>query len=238
MHPKRHKKIRRSKKIKNMLKKMTIYYANVRDLKSKETSFQARIEEVKPSIIALTETWMSEEKNIELEGYDTVYRNDREAGAGGGILIAVHNNLRHVVCEAAKTNDGYESIWMVLDNRKVKLKIGVVYFPQEKDLTTIEAENIYSMISEEIKEGRRCGQSTIVVGDFNCKVGSKIKGNKEEKTEGGKMLIKLLREEKLAMINGSELCKGLWTRVEKNQKSILDYVLMTKENLDTERNDY
>ena len=215
-----------------MLKKMSIFYMNIRDLKSKETSFHTIIEETKPSIIAITETWMSEEDSIEINGYDTIYRNDRDDGKGGGILIAIHNNLKHVVCETAKTKEEYESIWMVLNNGRVNMKIGVVYFPQEKDVTMTEAENIYSKISEEVKEGRNCGQSIIVVGDFNCKVGNKIKGNKVETTTGGKMLIKLLKEDKLSMINGSEVCKGIWTRTEKNKKSILDYVIVSKENED------
>ncbi len=227
--PKKHKKTQRSKKIQNMLKKLSIFYVNIRDLKSKETSFKTRIEEVKPSIIAITETWMDEEDDISIEGYDTVYRNERK-GKGGGILIAVHNNLMNIVCEIAQTKEMYESIWLVLNNGRINVKIGVVYFPQEKDVTILEAESIYSKISDEVREGRSAGQSIVILGDFNCKVGTKIKGNNKEQTAGGKMLLSLIREEKLALMNGSEICKGLWTRVEGNKKSVLDYVVVSKEN--------
>ncbi len=214
-----------------MLKKMSIYYTNIRDLKSKETSFKARIEETQPSIIAVTETWLNEEDSLKIEGYETIYRNERE-GKGGGILIAIHNNLRHVVCETGRTNEEYESIWIVLNNGKVNLKLGVVYFPQEKDITVMEAESIYRKIRTEISDGRNKGQQVMVLGDFNCKVGNKIQGNHKEKTSGGKMLLNLVREGKLVMVNATEMCKGLWTRVEKNQRSVLDYVLVTKENLE------
>ena len=40
---KKGKRKKRGKKIRNMLKKMSIYYLNVRDLKSKWTSFQERV---------------------------------------------------------------------------------------------------------------------------------------------------------------------------------------------------
>ena len=85
---------------------------------------------------------MCEEDDISIEGYDTVYRNERE-GKGGGILIAVHNNLMNIVCEIAQTKEMYESIWLVLNNGRINVKIGVVYFPQEKDVTILEAESIY-----------------------------------------------------------------------------------------------
>ena len=226
---KKGKRKKRGKKIRNMLKKMSIYYLNVRDLKSKWTSFQERVSALKPSIIALTETWLKEEDQVKLEGYDRIYRNERE-GVGGGILIAIHNNLKNVVCEVSRCKDLLESIWIVLDNTKVKMKIGVLYFPQEKDVTQMEMETMYENINEEIKEGRGKSQTVMAIGDFNCKVGSVITGNKKEKTAGGKMLIKLQKEEKMTLINATEKCKGIWTRSENGSKSVLDYVLMTKEN--------
>ncbi|MCH2406113.1 MAG: hypothetical protein MK200_07975, partial [Nitrosopumilus sp.] len=47
--------------------------------------------------------------------------------------------------------------------------------PQEKPLTNEDVSNIYRMIKEQIREGRKKGQSIMVFGDFNCKVGEVIK---------------------------------------------------------------
>ncbi len=214
-----------------MLKKMSIYYLNIRDAKSKWDSFKERIAEIKPSIIALTETWLTKDDEIELEGYDLIFRNERDE-KGGGILIAVHNNIRNVVCEVSRSGDIHESLWIVLDNTKVKMKLGVLYFPQEKDVTQLEMETIYETICEEIREGRGKDQTVIIVGDFNCKVGGVIPGNKTEKTSGGKQLLQLRKEQKMELMNATDKCKGLWTRSENGSKSVLDYVLISKENCD------
>ena len=51
------KKTRRSRSIRNKLASFKIYYINIRDIKCKRNSFEAIIEEVKPTVIAVTETW-------------------------------------------------------------------------------------------------------------------------------------------------------------------------------------
>lgn len=50
------------------------------------------------------------------------------------------------------------------------------------------------------------------MGDLNCKVGNRIRNNREEVTKGGRILMKLLEEEKMEIINSSQKCIGKWTR--------------------------
>ena len=71
----------------------------------------------------------------------------------------------------------------------------------------------------------------MILGDLNCKVGNTIEGNKDEITKGGKLLLKLMKKYKMKMINAEECCEGLWTRIEGDQKSILDYVLVFEEDV-------
>ena len=69
------------------------------------------------------------------------------------------------------------------------------------------------------------------MGDFNCKIGDRIEGNKLEVTKAGKLLLQLMDREELEVVNNSEQCKGKWTRVEKLNKSILDYIIIRKDDI-------
>ena len=48
-------------------------------------------------------------------------------------MIAVRNEIKDITVEVKKTKESFESIWVLVNNTKIKLRIGVVYFPQEND---------------------------------------------------------------------------------------------------------
>ncbi len=197
---------------------------------SKTEAFMDIIKEINPTVIAITETWLNDAERFEIDGYH-VRRNDRK-GKGGGILLAVRNEIKNITTETHRTEEGYESIWIVIDNTKVKLKMGVLYMPQESETPKEAMKEIYKDIRKEIQEGKKNNQKVIMIGDMNCKIGNKIEGNKEEVTTGGKELLKLTEREELEIVNGTDKCKGIWTRDENGSKSILDYVLIDKDEVD------
>ena len=67
------------------------------------------------------------------------------------------------------------------------------------------------------------------MGDMNCKIGMQIKGNTEEVSKGGKILLDLLEDEKLNLGNSGKCCRGKWKRSEGEHRSILDYVIFNGE---------
>ena len=73
-------------------------------------------------------------------------------------------------------------------------------------------------------------QKLLIVGDFNCKIGTIIDGNKEEVTVGGKILRKMMTENKLTVVNSLKCTKGLWTREQGDSKSIIDFVITKTED--------
>ena len=81
---------------------------------------------------AVTETWMDDDYDMKIEGYSEPYRNDRNRD-GGGIMIAVRQELKNITVEVKRTKEKIESLWVVINNTRIKMRIGVVYFPQEKD---------------------------------------------------------------------------------------------------------
>ena len=145
---------------------------------------------------------------------------------GGGVLLAVRNELKYVTTEVKKTKDKVESLWIVIDNKRIKIRIGIVYFPQEQDQ---DIKEIYKVIKQQVRESAENSESLIVVGDFNCKVGDVVKGNKKKKSTGGKKLIQFAEKEGLVIGNSMEICEGTWTREEGKSKSILDYAIFDEE---------
>jgi hypothetical protein len=85
--------VRRSQPIRNELSNFKLYYLNIRDIKLKRESFAEIINEVKPSVFAITETHLGERSELEIEGYKEIFRNDRDI-YGGGVLIGVKDTLK------------------------------------------------------------------------------------------------------------------------------------------------
>ena len=108
--------------------------------------------------------------------------------------------------------DNCEIRWMKLDNGRARVKIGVVYMPQEKSTTTPELKKIYKRIEEEVIKTHQAKESIIILGDFNGKVGEKIQGNDSEVSKGGRLLLELCKNTGMVNGNAQKNCTGLWTR--------------------------
>ena len=63
--------------------------------------------------------------------------------------------------------------------------------PQEDKKTVKQLEEIYKKIEEEITTAITQNEKIILMGDFNCKVGSCIPNNHEEISKGGRILLKI-----------------------------------------------
>ena len=114
---------------------------------------------------------------------------------------------------------------MKLDNGVVKLRIGAVYMPQESRTLLKDIKEIYKAIDEEVKKAEK-GEKILLMGDFNCKIGSAIPGNATEISKGGRELLNLANKNNLKILNTTKCCSGLWTRQQNDEQSVLDYVLV------------
>ena len=169
--------------IKNQFKSFSVYYTNIRDIKCKILSFEEIIRTTRPTVIAITETHMYKDYELKIEGYE-IYRNDRNED-GGGVMLAVKTELKFISVEVKQTSEYLESLWVLINNNKVKLRIGVVYFLQEPDQNLKE---IYKIIKEQVQESGKNDESVMIIGDFNSKIGKDIEGNYKKVTRGGKKL--------------------------------------------------
>ena len=113
-------------------------------------------------------------------------------------------------------------------------KLGAIYAPQENVTPNNELKLMYEDIREQIKIGKEEKQQILIIGDFNAKIGEAVEGNKTQVTKGGRQLLKLANKENMIILNTvKEKCKGVWTRVQGEEKSIIDYVLTDASSANT-----
>ena len=176
---------------------------------------------------------MQKEEEIQIPGYSLVYRNDRSANSGR-ILIGVRDNIKNISLELTQENKVGQSLWILLTNTKKKIRIGVIYAPQENVTPNNELKLMYEDIREQVKIGKEEKQQILIIGDFNAKIGEAVGGNKTQVTEGGRQLLKLANKENMIILNAvKEKCKRVWTRVQGEEKSIIDYVLTDASSANT-----
>lgn len=120
----------------NNLNNLSIYYQNVRGLRSKTNIFYRNVCAASYDIIILTETWLLDGiSDAELfDGRYVVWRRDRDykytgQTRGGGVLIATHKMLATIYQPTYQSTA--EDLWVTLDfgNKlpNVKLHICVLY---------------------------------------------------------------------------------------------------------------
>ena len=203
-------------------------YLNIRGLKSKVTTLHNIIDELQPTIFCITETHLMEKEEIEIEGYK-IFDNNRDQD-GGGVMIGVQNQLKDIVTMVEKHKGVEESLWIVIDNKQVAIRLGVIYAPQESRTSKERYKEMYQNIEEQILIAKEKNQKLLMMGDFNCKIGKVIEGNTDEVSLSGRLFNKMIAKNKLLVLNGWENCKGIWTREEGGSRNVLDYIVIDQED--------
>ena len=222
-------KVRRSKKNKNMFKKFTLYYNNIRGIKSKVESLKEIVKEEKPHIICLNEILLGDEEKVEIEDYEIMYNSKREGKMG--TLIGIHKILVGKTVIIEKISEEYEALWIQCsNNNNIKMRIGNIYAPQENRTKKSIINKMYSNIKKHSNEAKKLGEKILVAGDFNAKIGEYIEGNKNEVSKNGEIFLEMIKHEELEVLNKSDKCKGVWTRIEGMNRSVIDYVIVAKED--------
>ena len=103
-----------------------------------------------------------------------------------------------------------------------------MYGPQENDYE--DKDSFYHDISVQVEVAYLNGDSVIMVGDFNAKLGYDVNLKVLHLvSNNGEQLFELCNKYNLKLINASEYCEGLFNGIHKYkqtiEKSVLDYVL-------------
>ena len=104
-----------------------MFYNNIRSVSANLGELEILIEERKPSIIALTETWFknNDDANLHcLEGYQKPFTSIRSTKRGGGVAIYVSECLQ---AELVHTDEDFESVSVKVANKKSKIIVSCFY---------------------------------------------------------------------------------------------------------------
>src|SRR5579863_7218166 len=126
-----------------------------------------RLLEIEWSIIGLSEVRRQGEEITDLESGHLFYHNSGANGrAGVGFLI--HRSLKDKISEFININERIAEVRLDITER-TKIRIIQVYAPTSS-YTDQEMTNFYEVLDETMMQGPR--HLTIVMGDFNGKVGA------------------------------------------------------------------
>lgn len=150
----------------------SVYYQNIRGMRSKTHTVYKNILQHNYDIIILTETWLNSNINsCEIVDHRYhIYRRDRDVSSalaskldGGGVLIAVKKTINSIRMKNWESN--CEDLWVIvsLANGKSPKRVGIgaVYIPPPPKLVEINAylDNTFDVMGQL--------DDYIIIGDFN-----------------------------------------------------------------------
>ena len=134
---------------------------NARSIINKKTELNIMVDDIKPHIIGITESWANNDitnAELGLEGY-VMFRKDRIGRRGGGVLLYIKDTIPAYEVQLQEEADCNEAIWCNLVTGHTAVIIGVVY--RCPNITKQNNENIHNAINE-VSKG-----DCIIMGDFN-----------------------------------------------------------------------
>ena len=147
-----------------------ILYANINGFESKADSVNQIVVEQNIDILLLCETKVYTNSAVQIDGFQS-FPVMRQKNTGGGLYIGI----RHGLCESVLSEYGKnaEFVTVRMNCKGQGLRFILVYGPQEKELEENRTE-FYETLSIEIEKCFLSGDSLVLAGDFNAKLGNDI----------------------------------------------------------------
>ena len=209
---------------------MFILGANAAGLLNKKESFLRNVSLFNPGVFFIQESKARIKNKIIMQNYIT-FEMLRKNNFGGGLFTAVHKSLKPI----SVSSDDQEEELLVVEAKISETKVRFIngYGPQEKAPEN-SRKSFYNQLDLEIKKAKFSGSLICIEMDSNAKLGSKIiPGDPKEKSENGKLLEKIVNENDLIVVNGTELCNGTITRhretINNIEESIIDHFIVCKD---------
>ena len=200
----------------------TLISLNIRSLKRNIDLLKYNINNTKPSVICLQETWshMTEgitNDNISIPEYRQTHisRKDKK---GGGLIIYIKEEITdfQVINDLTFINDDIESLAVSLCHNNNKFLIVNTYRPPARLRSSYQA-NINNLNNIADKANTLKTNKTIVCGDFNIDMASSDNHTSE-------FLDTILSRGLKPAIN-------TWTRVTQTSKTVIDNILTNEQNI-------
>lgn len=171
-------------------KNVKILQWNIRSLKTNWLDLMGKLQFFKPTIVALSETFMKQDFKINVNQY-TIIREDRD-DVRGGIAFLIKNNIK------------YEVITVNINNKPSRMqcqairvdKLALVHIYNPPDIT-LKTGIMYQIISQ-------IGDQFLIIGDLNAQSPQWGSGNINT---NGKILEDLLEALDLILLNDGSITR-------------------------------
>ena len=227
---------------------LTIIGNNCAGLKAKLFSFRNLVNVQKPAVVMVQETKLYRKGTIQLENF-CIFEKLRDNNEGGGLMTIIHENLQPALIQTQNSSKMSVNVLVVEATlRKSKVRFINSYGIQETS-TVEDKVDFYSTLEDEIQSTFDAGCMLCWETDANAKLGPEyIKGDPHEITNNGKLLLNLVERYNLVIVNGTEKCSGVITRMRKKgkdiEKSAIDFFIVcqalfqmvTQMQIDEDRN--
>ena len=211
-----------------------IDFLNVRGIGSKIYEFNRHLELHKSDIFGLVETFLS--SNDRPPNLNQNFRWIGKCRSGdtkkGGIGICLRSSITVLDDNLINSqNDMHERLWVLIRLNNVKVAVGVAYFPND-GVCKPKTDELFFELLENTTSFHELGYEVILMGDFNGRCVSTCPFSTRNipyvfPSYNGKRLTQFIEVSELSLINTMSCCRGLFTRIMNNQRSTLDYILVS-----------
>ena len=168
-------------------------------------------------MILLTETKVYTKSAInikDVQGFSVV----RDKNMGGGIFLDIRHGLYETVM--IDSGDKAQFVTVRLTDKDFNVQIVLVYGPQENDLEDVR-ESFYHDVSVQIQTAYLNGDSVVLVGDFNAKLGhSVVQNDIHSMSKNSELLFDMFNNYNMKLLNSSKFCTGTFTRIHRYKQKI------------------
>lgn len=182
---------------------------NCRSINNKLATLCKLIEMHKIDVVLLTETFLSKEKSIKINGFNVI-RYDRNS-RGGGVMIAIKNIWKYKNLNFENRHDQIEVIGCKVElNKNEHIDIMSIYINHKIKLNIRNLNNIFSKLSNKF----------IVGGDFNAHA---IEWGCANNSQRGELISEYMDRKNIVILND-----GSFTRLNQpqNASSAIDLTLV------------
>ena len=206
---------------------------NSAGLKNRQDSLKSLISQLRAGVLMLQETKLYRTGTIKLQNM-CIFEKLRGLNEGGGLLTAVHENLKPVQIPVKSDGKISQNI-LVVEGVIGKIKVRFINAYGVQETASVEERSVfYMLLEQEIQSCINSGCYLCLELDANAKVGGVIQNNPQDAiSPNGQLLLDVLERNNLILVNGTSKCAGKITRSKnkktRHEKSILDYFVVCQE---------
>ena len=198
-------------------------YANIQGFTGKKTSLQHTMNALDADVVLLAETMT---RKIALKDCKCICPKD-SVGQNVGVILS-GKVTGYEKMKLYEPNDVINMIGVRIEVRGVGVRFYTAHLKQQSTTPRDEIAKQFDEIRTQFRSANYGREAMLLVFDANVHVGSEgIRGCKDVQDWGGQKLLSLIRNEGLTIVNNTDKCEGLVTRVDprNGSKSTIDLAI-------------